>query len=568
MNSEKNNEKLICLDANSLYPSAMALYDYPIGKFKLLPENIEVEAFKWYLKKYMLIAEVELNGNGIRFPLIPYRNEKGNLLYLSEKFTGIYTSVEILEALHDGYTIEKFIKGVYWITSVNIFGDLVKKIYTSRQKHTEEGNNGLAYTEKILLNSMYGKMFENITSEIKFFKEQPDIKKYHFFNLLKNGEYEILFNNKNSMPRKPNYLGAFITSYARKIMNNLIRKIRPKNIFYGDTDSLYISSEAFEKSGLNTSFDLGGFKNDYGENQFITKAIFLDLKRYYLEITKEEHGKIEKHIKYKFNGINFTTKNALANFEVKEIHTEQEFNNGILNLYEWFYNNSDQINSDKTKTIIQKKWLRSGCGIIINELEMTFQVNPHKRYLWINDISYPIDLDYHAGHENFKFHNVSKISSDLNNKYSDCLKYSIIKDGIKSKLPLSLKENNFYYKGEEIKLKDGEIMYCKCIESSYYINLDNRNKYYLERINGKTKIYYANEFYGKGEFCEEIKKEDEINYFMTNKLFPVAFFSHINNSIHQIDSEEAMNNMNILHHKDILREKMQKEYCEELKRNL
>ena len=46
------------------------------------------------------------------------------------------------------------------------------------------------------------------------------------------------------------HLGVFILSHSTRIMNNFIHSIdefRKPNIYYTDTDSIYISSELFDK---------------------------------------------------------------------------------------------------------------------------------------------------------------------------------------------------------------------------------------------------------------------------------------------------------------------------------
>ena len=53
-----------------------------------------------------------------------------------------------------------------------------------------------------------------------------------------------------TMKLLPSHLGVFILSHSKRIMNNFIRSIdgfRKPNIYYTDTDAIYISSELFDK---------------------------------------------------------------------------------------------------------------------------------------------------------------------------------------------------------------------------------------------------------------------------------------------------------------------------------
>ena len=70
------------------------------------------------------------------------------------------------------------------------------------------------------------------------------------------------------------YLGAFVLSNSKRIMNNFIHKINgfyTNDVLYTDTDSLFIEKKHWKKlseAGLVGKKPLQG-KNDYGENSGI-----------------------------------------------------------------------------------------------------------------------------------------------------------------------------------------------------------------------------------------------------------------------------------------------------------
>jgi len=413
---------LICLDGNSLFPSGMFIGKYPIGKHKILPKMNVFQLVDRYLDRGLLcLAEVEIDACNSRYPLIPYRTQQGNLIYRAGKFTGVYTSVDLLEAINDGMKITKFVRGLYWSQSGCIFKTLIKKLYDDRIKFKKEGNP-MEYVYKILLNSSYGKFLEEIDTFFKFnddnIKSTDNIRESVE---LKNGQTEYTIKHDYSIVKKPSQIAAFILSYSRKIMNNIIRKVGPQNIFYGDTDSIYCTIESFEIIKGETNSDLCGFKNDYGEGILITQAYFLDLKRYYLEFNrpiKDENG-LDIMFKAKFNGLNFRDKNALKNW------TGDGDKKTIKKLYEWFHDHPQEICD---KSIIQEKWSRLHDSVQISDKELKFQINPDLRNEWVENISYPL----YFNHENKSI----KLGKHTTFEKARNIDYSLSQYGLKSCLPL------------------------------------------------------------------------------------------------------------------------------------
>ena len=148
------------------------------------------------------------------------------------------------------------------------------------------------------MNSTYGKMLEVLDCTNTFITDNFDdiLSKSKISNYvsqkqmrgliqLNNGQCEASFSLGEPTVRKPLQLGAFILSYARAHVNKLIREVGTENIYYGDTDSLYITKDAYNKVKDNPEFignGLGQYKNDYGDNININNAVFLDQKRYLL----------------------------------------------------------------------------------------------------------------------------------------------------------------------------------------------------------------------------------------------------------------------------------------------
>lgn len=76
-------------------------------------------------------------------------------------------------------------------------------------------------------------------------------------------------------------MASYILSYSKQIMNNFILKInahKERKLYYMDTDSMYIHVSDYNKYLSDMKDELGGGKNDYGQQQAIIYARFIGAK--------------------------------------------------------------------------------------------------------------------------------------------------------------------------------------------------------------------------------------------------------------------------------------------------
>ncbi len=388
--------ELISIDANSLYPSAMACFPYPIGQPISFNEGeITVEMLHDFIEKgYHFIAEIEFSTGNQAYPIIPYKDETGMLCYKNgDNLRGVYNSVDIEEMLIENYKITKVYRCIKWLRSAKIFDPFVAKVYEDRKIYKEQGN-GLEYCIKILLNSCYGKYLQNIKEIIKFSDKEaakPSEQRYKKKVNLPNGQIKYVYNNEHAISSAPIQIGSFILSYSKKIMNRFMRKIGRQNIYYSDTDSLYCTTQSFMDSGIAEDKDLCGVKNDYGDGKYITKAIFLDQKRYLLKFS-------DGSAKVKFNGLQFkTNKNGegydkegfLTNFykfdalntDTNELQPGKEVIKRSFVALEKIFTEFVR-NPEFSLELAQEKWSRVDNTININYQDMLYQVNPNKKGAW------------------------------------------------------------------------------------------------------------------------------------------------------------------------------------------
>ena len=368
---------LICLDGNSLYPSAMFLGEYPIGRFELMDPEKDTD---FYIKNdYLFIAEFKIDANNIKHGIMPYKTPKKAVIYPSGIFKGVYNSVELQEGLNEGYTILKRYRGICWPYKGRIFSTAVEHLYNMRKKCTVS-NPSMCLMIKILLNSFYGKMLEAIDTQVSFkYDKEPEGRIISSF-ALKNGQTQYK-TAKIKYSNKPIQIASFILSYARRIMNNLIRQVGIENVWYGDTDSIYVPRSCMKELEMNS--ELGGFKNDYGDGLYINYALFLDLKRYYMEFNNNT-------IKAKFLGLNFTQADIISDSYYDEMNLANEKRiQTIKDLFQEMYKTGSAENID----VFQDKFIRCVDNVRINWTQMNFSSNLKKRNNWKGNESFSIGVD-------------------------------------------------------------------------------------------------------------------------------------------------------------------------------
>lgn len=441
---------LICVDGNNLYPSGMTFGIFPIGPYKTFNDGMKVDDYIKSIKDGKLsIFEVTLNANNQRYTLVPYRSDEGCITYPCGIFRGVYTSVDIEEALNDGYTIVEVHRGIMWDKSGDIFSELIKHFFLERA-NLKAHENPMEYAFKIMLNSYYGYMALMIDM-ISFFTDNGKTDKKHIpvsISLLTNGQFEHNSKLEHPICDKPVHIAAFILSYSRKIMNNNIRKLGPENIAYGDTDSLYVKGDKVadliendktaeednilmekfrnkEKVTLEEDYELtalsnklGCIKNDYGyintetllvekfgnilakiiknytyandslmeqKSVFLKEAIFLDIKRCYIEF--DIMNAKGKQYTAKFTGLNF--KNKIERTVQNFISGDDSIKDGVKKIYL-----SLQENPEKSIKIIQDKWRRYTTEVCIDEIDINYVVSPDVRNIWKGNYSYPLNFDF------------------------------------------------------------------------------------------------------------------------------------------------------------------------------
>ncbi len=236
------------LDINSMYPSVMKEELYPV---ELLgsSEHITLERLEYLLSRYYVVAEVDLQASHN-----PYPYSNGFKLLFP---TGVYhTSLHHPELVYA--LAHKEIQSVSRVAiyrSEKIFSEYVSFFHQVKQRAEEAGNRVERHQAKIFLNSLYGKFGQReIISKLQPNPGEPRYERLTGYsqalgtnievNYLGN-QIEVRYKGGEATYSSPVIAGA-VTAYARMKLYNLIQAAGTRNVFYVDTDSLFVNQAGYE----------------------------------------------------------------------------------------------------------------------------------------------------------------------------------------------------------------------------------------------------------------------------------------------------------------------------------
>ena len=194
------------------------------------------------------------------------------------------------------------------------FRKVIDKLFALRQKYKDENNNVRQLLVKLLMNSLYG---ENIRKDIEekfacksemWMQTEYDERVKDYLKISGNNcivkmiDDTGLEDEVKKLNTMPLHLGAFVLNNSKRIVNNFIHAINgfyTNDVYYTDTDSLYIENkhwEKLDKAGLVGKNLLQG-KNDYKYGG-IFYGLFLEPKTTYC-LTINKYGVIDEHKTFK-----------------------------------------------------------------------------------------------------------------------------------------------------------------------------------------------------------------------------------------------------------------------------
>lgn len=296
-------KKIYKLDVNSLYPYVM-LNNYPT---KLLHKDYQIEPKRLYknMRKEAAVACVELVTTDNTYP----RRVNKKLVEASGHYMAVLCGAELKHALACDEV--QWVHFVAYYESKPIFKDYVEYFYAKRMEAKQKGDDVHQLFLKLLLNSLYGKFGQRSYDWVEL--NVPIIKMLYGMEGVTVPE---MYKDKLVQPTNPytqsvwipqDYPGtlairslggltqvrvpigehqesmpivaAYVTSYARQYLRELINLACKENVYYCDTDSIFCSQQGFnnlDKAGYINPIRLGALKIEGVE----TSAEFFGPKDY------------------------------------------------------------------------------------------------------------------------------------------------------------------------------------------------------------------------------------------------------------------------------------------------
>lgn len=274
-------ENLYYYDVNSLYPFVMKDFPMPGGD-PVWHGNLDgkdLDSLFGFIEAYVVCPKT------IKKPFLPYRDKKNTLLFPTGEFVGVYYSEELKYARRLGYTVLP-ISGYLFEEMESPFKHFVSSLFESRLVARKEGNEGLAYVYKILMNSLYGRFGINPKSttteicDLNRYKHLLKITDFIFGDMLSENNYIVAHHSNtdkgsdywNPPKNSAVQLSAAVTACARIHMYTYISR---EDCYYTDTDSVVLGQPLPEE--FISSTVLGKFKLE----DRIGKGYFLVPKSYF-----------------------------------------------------------------------------------------------------------------------------------------------------------------------------------------------------------------------------------------------------------------------------------------------
>ncbi len=275
------------LDINSMYPAVMFDNKFPT-KFLSYDLNIKPIVLELMMKKFSAVARVIIKTKN---PIVPTRmNNK--LVYPVGKFETVLSTPE-LKLVIEEKCLYKVISATYYEDDF-IFKEFINFFYTERVKAKHENNIAYVLFFKLLMNSLYGKFGQKVgqwetigkckSEEVEYWSEfVPSLNKVYRMRKI-SGLIQCYKREQESFNSFP-AISSHVTSFARVKLYEFMKIADPKNVYYCDTDSLFVNSKGYERlKPFINNYELGYLKLESVSNKLEIKGcknyIFGDLNKH------------------------------------------------------------------------------------------------------------------------------------------------------------------------------------------------------------------------------------------------------------------------------------------------
>lgn len=296
---------IYALDINSMYPHVMVADPLPCELITAY-RTPSIQLLRELADDHYLLGFCTINPNepfyGLRWDKNKYKINEDieapkypKLIFPRGTFTDYLHHDELMYAIDNDYLVKCHTVVLY--RKSNLFGSYVNFFSEQKERYSLEGNRTYRQFTKLFLNSLYGKFGQRFRDTMLVEKNRnlpySPIDSIH----LESGETSIYFNwfddiyleysNGESAHSFPIIAGA-ITARARMLLWEYMKIGGLENVYYCDTDSLYVNEQGkqnlrhklddhkqgfLELQGTYQSLTLHGAKNYIKDGQKVVKGV-------------------------------------------------------------------------------------------------------------------------------------------------------------------------------------------------------------------------------------------------------------------------------------------------------
>lgn len=406
--------KFYYFDFTSHYPNQMKTQNFGVGKLSTKITNVYNNEFGF------IEASVKHSQDYINKPTCRAFHgikKNGKLIFptIKNAVSLIITTEEYNYSIKNNLGYEYDIKTIYYYDRYEkIFDKIISDVYNLKNDADKAGDSVLRDISKIIINSLYGfwGIDTNNRQSIKI-KEQSDSNKTEatFYKYIESsklidykriGKYDV-YELEESIECVANLGIAFMTtSYARTALYDVIYNIEKSrgHVYYCDTDSIItdynIKNDVyFSKQCINKGEDLGGLKNELGNDKYYEEIIMMCNKTYACrnqtlmnelkakkDISKSEKKILKKCLVMKFKGYDIKKKyinkdivvsNDINNMTVDIVYSKLDNINGLYNMT---FDDFKIMTMNKNYNIkFESLQFISGKSVIMNEIDIIKREN-------------------------------------------------------------------------------------------------------------------------------------------------------------------------------------------------
>lgn len=241
------NEHIIDLDVNSLYPFVMGNNDFPCKYIKRYA-NVSIDFLRDILKDYCVIARVKVKTDENVFG---YKDER--LLFPIGIFWQTLCTPELIYGLDHNFILEIDEMAVY--EKAPLFTEFVDFFNGLKEKYKREQNTIYTILAKNIGTNLYGKFGQRNEQIIEVGNAPIDStlsetvydhdSGVRYTQWAFGGKIYIKLSTPQESSESCVYIASHVTAYARMHLWSIMQKAGLKNVFYCDTDSVFVNEEGY-----------------------------------------------------------------------------------------------------------------------------------------------------------------------------------------------------------------------------------------------------------------------------------------------------------------------------------